>query len=209
MYAHGRVLKKVSSDILIDELFHEVDRWIEAGMPRPKRLKLAKPAALAMARRPSPPRDGRRGRLTPLRGSGSRRPRRYGQGMFLRALTFSGLARGRRARHGLRGRQDDGLGVRGVRIARTGRRAGVRHDHDRRGLRPVAEDGEPARAGPRPPGRSHQLDRKRSRGRGPRLGGRRPGARPRGGRRRDRREGADRARPAGERGEARGARREG
>ena len=33
IYAHGRVLKKVSSDIL----------------PRPKRLKMAKPAALAMA----------------------------------------------------------------------------------------------------------------------------------------------------------------
>jgi (E)-4-hydroxy-3-methylbut-2-enyl-diphosphate synthase len=49
VYAHGRVLKKVSSDILIDELFHEIDRWIEAGMPRPKRLRLAKPAALAMA----------------------------------------------------------------------------------------------------------------------------------------------------------------
>ena len=49
LYAHGRVLKKVSSDILVDELFHEIDRWIEAGMPRPKRLKMAKPAALAMA----------------------------------------------------------------------------------------------------------------------------------------------------------------
>ena len=49
VYAHGRVLKKVSSDVLIDELFREIDRWIEAGMPRPKRLKLAKPAALAMA----------------------------------------------------------------------------------------------------------------------------------------------------------------
>jgi (E)-4-hydroxy-3-methylbut-2-enyl-diphosphate synthase len=49
LYAHGRVLKKVSSDILIDELFHEIDRWIEAGMQRPKRLKMAKPAALAMA----------------------------------------------------------------------------------------------------------------------------------------------------------------
>ena len=48
VYAHGRVLKKVT-DILIDELFCEIDRWIEAGMPRPKRLKLAKPAALAMA----------------------------------------------------------------------------------------------------------------------------------------------------------------
>jgi (E)-4-hydroxy-3-methylbut-2-enyl-diphosphate synthase len=49
VYAHGRVLKKVSSDILVDELFHEIDSWIEAGMHRPKRLKMAKPAALAMA----------------------------------------------------------------------------------------------------------------------------------------------------------------
>ncbi|HEX2045037.1 MAG TPA: flavodoxin-dependent (E)-4-hydroxy-3-methylbut-2-enyl-diphosphate synthase [Gaiellaceae bacterium] len=49
IYAHGRVLKKVSSDILVDELFHEIDRWIASGMARPQRLKLAKPAALAMA----------------------------------------------------------------------------------------------------------------------------------------------------------------
>jgi (E)-4-hydroxy-3-methylbut-2-enyl-diphosphate synthase len=49
IYAHGRVLKKVSSDILIDELFHEIDKWISEGMQRPKRLKMAKPAALAMA----------------------------------------------------------------------------------------------------------------------------------------------------------------
>jgi (E)-4-hydroxy-3-methylbut-2-enyl-diphosphate synthase len=49
IYAHGRVLKKVSSDILVDELFHEIDQWIESGMERPKRLKLAKPAALLMA----------------------------------------------------------------------------------------------------------------------------------------------------------------
>src|SRR5881397_3480423 len=49
IYAHGRVLKKVSSDILIDELFYQIDRWIEGGMQRPKRLKMAKPAALAMA----------------------------------------------------------------------------------------------------------------------------------------------------------------
>ncbi|MDX6485573.1 MAG: hypothetical protein QOF43_726, partial [Gaiellaceae bacterium] len=49
VYAHGRVLKKVSSDILIDELFFEIDRWIAGGMQRPKRLKMAKPAALAMA----------------------------------------------------------------------------------------------------------------------------------------------------------------
>ena len=49
VYAHGRVLKKVSSDILIDELFFEIDRWIGEGMHRPKRLKMAKPAALAMA----------------------------------------------------------------------------------------------------------------------------------------------------------------
>src|SRR5207247_3944969 len=44
IYAHGRVLKKVSSDILVDELFHQVDVWIECGMPRPKRMKLAKAA---------------------------------------------------------------------------------------------------------------------------------------------------------------------
>ncbi len=49
IYAHGNVLKKVSSDILVDELFHEIDQWIEGGMVRPKRLKLAKPAALMMA----------------------------------------------------------------------------------------------------------------------------------------------------------------
>jgi (E)-4-hydroxy-3-methylbut-2-enyl-diphosphate synthase len=49
VYAHGRVLKKVSSDILVEELFSEIDRWIEDGMQRPKRLKMAKPAALAMA----------------------------------------------------------------------------------------------------------------------------------------------------------------
>jgi (E)-4-hydroxy-3-methylbut-2-enyl-diphosphate synthase len=49
VYAHGRVLKKVSSDILVDELFHEIDKWIADGMFRPPRLKMAKPAALAMA----------------------------------------------------------------------------------------------------------------------------------------------------------------
>ena len=63
IYAHGRVLKKVSSDLLIDELFHEIDRWIAGGMKRPKRLKMAKPAALAMAEASliplaSSPRDG-------------------------------------------------------------------------------------------------------------------------------------------------------
>jgi len=49
VYAHGRVLKKVSSDILVDELFYAIDEWIADGMHRPKRLKMAKPAALAMA----------------------------------------------------------------------------------------------------------------------------------------------------------------
>src|SRR5438067_11215991 len=49
VYAHGRVLKKVSSDILVDELFHAIDEWIAGGMHRPQRLKMAKPAALAMA----------------------------------------------------------------------------------------------------------------------------------------------------------------
>jgi (E)-4-hydroxy-3-methylbut-2-enyl-diphosphate synthase len=49
IYAHGRVLKKVPSEELIDELFREIDVWIADGMKRPKRLKMAKPAALAMA----------------------------------------------------------------------------------------------------------------------------------------------------------------
>jgi (E)-4-hydroxy-3-methylbut-2-enyl-diphosphate synthase len=49
VYAHGRVLKKVPSDVLIDTLFDEIDQWIADGMQRPKRLKMAKPAALAMA----------------------------------------------------------------------------------------------------------------------------------------------------------------
>jgi (E)-4-hydroxy-3-methylbut-2-enyl-diphosphate synthase len=49
IYAHGRVLRKVPSEVLIDELFHEIDKWIAEGMVRPKRLKMAKPAALAMA----------------------------------------------------------------------------------------------------------------------------------------------------------------
>ena len=49
VYAHGRVLKKVASEVLVDELFSEVDAWIADGMRRPKRLKMAKPAALAMA----------------------------------------------------------------------------------------------------------------------------------------------------------------
>jgi hypothetical protein len=35
--------------VLVPELFAEIDRWIEGGMVRPKRLKLAKPAALMMA----------------------------------------------------------------------------------------------------------------------------------------------------------------
>ncbi|HZT53212.1 MAG TPA: flavodoxin-dependent (E)-4-hydroxy-3-methylbut-2-enyl-diphosphate synthase, partial [Gaiellaceae bacterium] len=44
VYAHGRVLRKVSSEVLVDTLFDEIDRWIADGMHRPKRLKMAKPA---------------------------------------------------------------------------------------------------------------------------------------------------------------------
>jgi (E)-4-hydroxy-3-methylbut-2-enyl-diphosphate synthase len=49
IYAHGRVLRKVESELLVEELFREIDAWIEGGMVRPKRLKLAKPAAQMMA----------------------------------------------------------------------------------------------------------------------------------------------------------------
>ncbi len=68
VYAHGRVLKKVSSDILIDELFHEIDRWIAEGMPRPTRLKLAEARRAAHGRgRPAP-----RGRDNRSAGIGGR-----------------------------------------------------------------------------------------------------------------------------------------
>jgi (E)-4-hydroxy-3-methylbut-2-enyl-diphosphate synthase len=49
IYAHGRVLRKVESATLIDELFNEIDTWIESGMKRPKRLKVAKSATELMA----------------------------------------------------------------------------------------------------------------------------------------------------------------
>ena len=64
VYAHGRVLKKVSSDILVDELFHEIDQWIdgrhappeaaEDGEARGARDGRGKPdpAGVATARRP-------------------------------------------------------------------------------------------------------------------------------------------------------------
>src|SRR3954469_13450163 len=42
IYAHGKVLRKVESGILVDELFREVDAWIAAGMQRPERRKHAK-----------------------------------------------------------------------------------------------------------------------------------------------------------------------
>src|SRR5256886_1403376 len=49
VYAHGRVLKKDSSDILVDEVFHAIHEWIADGMHRPNRPKMGQPAALAMA----------------------------------------------------------------------------------------------------------------------------------------------------------------
>jgi (E)-4-hydroxy-3-methylbut-2-enyl-diphosphate synthase len=49
IYAHGEVLRKVPTPRLIDELFGELDRWIEAGMVRPRRPRTIKSAAEAMA----------------------------------------------------------------------------------------------------------------------------------------------------------------
>ena len=37
IYAHGEVLRKVPQDELVDELFREIDAWIEGGMVRPDR----------------------------------------------------------------------------------------------------------------------------------------------------------------------------
>jgi (E)-4-hydroxy-3-methylbut-2-enyl-diphosphate synthase len=59
IYAHGRVLRKVDSEMLVEELFREIDTWIEGGMVRPKRQKLAKPAALTMAEAAQRPTDER------------------------------------------------------------------------------------------------------------------------------------------------------
>ena len=39
IYAHGEVLRKVPQVRLVDELFREIDAWIERGMPRPERGK--------------------------------------------------------------------------------------------------------------------------------------------------------------------------
>ena len=49
IYAHGIVLRKVPQERLVDELFAEIDRWIDAGMPRPERgrRKLDLPVLLA------------------------------------------------------------------------------------------------------------------------------------------------------------------
>ncbi len=57
IYAHGKVLRKVESPVLVAELFNEIDRWIAAGMPRPERRRMAKPAALAMAEASAIPLD--------------------------------------------------------------------------------------------------------------------------------------------------------
>ncbi len=49
IYAHGQVLRRVPQERLVDELFAEIDRWIDAGMPRPERgrRKLDLPVLLA------------------------------------------------------------------------------------------------------------------------------------------------------------------
>jgi (E)-4-hydroxy-3-methylbut-2-enyl-diphosphate synthase len=46
IYAHGRVLRKVTQTDLVSELFSEIDGWIAAGMVRPERKtrKLSLPA---------------------------------------------------------------------------------------------------------------------------------------------------------------------
>ena len=51
------MLRKVESDVLVDELFNEIDSWIAGGMKRPERRKHAKPAALAMAEASAIPLD--------------------------------------------------------------------------------------------------------------------------------------------------------
>ncbi len=52
IYAHGQVLKKVESAELVEELFREIDLWIEGGMVRP---------AARQAGQARGPHDGRSG----------------------------------------------------------------------------------------------------------------------------------------------------
>jgi len=49
LHARRRVLAVIRDKGVVHELFTEIDKWIADGMPRPKRLKMAKSAALAMA----------------------------------------------------------------------------------------------------------------------------------------------------------------
>lgn len=49
IYAHGEVLRKVPQAELVDELFVEIDKWIEAGKPRPSREERTERAELAAA----------------------------------------------------------------------------------------------------------------------------------------------------------------
>jgi (E)-4-hydroxy-3-methylbut-2-enyl-diphosphate synthase len=53
IYAHGQVLRKVEQSRLVEELFGEIDRWIDGGMVRPERRtrKLDLPVVLAGAAR--------------------------------------------------------------------------------------------------------------------------------------------------------------
>jgi (E)-4-hydroxy-3-methylbut-2-enyl-diphosphate synthase len=37
IYAHGEVLRRVPQSDLVEELFKEIDQWIDQGMPRPER----------------------------------------------------------------------------------------------------------------------------------------------------------------------------
>src|SRR5262249_30879924 len=49
VYAHGRDLKNVSSEVMITDLFDENNKWTSEGIHLPKQLKMPNPAALAMA----------------------------------------------------------------------------------------------------------------------------------------------------------------
>ena len=53
IYAHGKVLRKVESEVLVDELFNEINGWIAAGMPQARA-----------------PQDGEAGRACDGRGVG-------------------------------------------------------------------------------------------------------------------------------------------
>ncbi len=139
VYAHGRVLKKVSSDILIEELFHEIDRWIDARDASSQAVE-AREAGRVGDGRGQPHPAGRRERVTPHHDPTGPdwQPSVTACTVRRRAAAPSCSDRPRSVGDPAPGRVRrsivDRRGRAGVGVTRAGQRDGVRDLHGRRGL---------------------------------------------------------------------------